>query len=182
MALCAVLPTRVAPAAFQMFFDKPSWEGAVSTYTALTFADLGGPTHVTNQYAHLGVTFLNGDDVVWFSDYLYPQDGWGIDANANCHLKFDFDIYAIGVWHPGNMALKLYNDGQLVFSFPFFPGGGTNWFGGVVGTVPFDEVIIYDFFDPQINIDDIYFAAIPAPSVWLAMVGGLMVGGRRRRA
>jgi hypothetical protein len=169
-----------ASASFQTYFDQPSWEGAVQSYTALTFADLGGNAYMTDQYAHLGVTFLNGDDFVEFGSEAYPQNGWGIDANANCHLKFDFDVYAIAVWHPGNMGLKLYNDGQLVYSFPFFPGGGYNWFGGVVGTVPFDEVIIYDWFDSQISIDDIYFAPVPAPGAAVLLLAVALFAGRRR--
>ena len=183
--LAVLVPAGTSAAGFQLLFDKPSWEASVPSYTALTFKDIDPSEYVTDQYADLGVTFLNGDDYVEYSAIGYPQDGWGLHGNATIHLVFDFDIYAVGVWHPGYMGLKLYDDGQLVFSYPFFPGGGNNWFGGVVGDVPFDEVVIYDFFDSYVYADDIYFAPVPAPAAWLvvaaAMAGPCGGRGRRRR-
>ena len=80
------------------------------------------------------------------------------------------------------MAIELYNNDQLIYSNLFFPGSGTGFFGGIVSTVPFDEAVIFDFFDDQINIDEIYFG-VPSPSaIALLGLGSLISGGRRRRA
>ena len=183
--LAVLVPAGTSAAGFQLLFDKPSWEASVPSYTALTFKDIDPSEYVTDQYADLGVTFLNGDDYVDYGPVTYPQDGWGLHGNATIHLVFDFDIYAIGVWHPGGLAIKLFNDGQLVFNYPLFPGAGYNLFGGMIGDVPFDEVVIYDFVDSYVYADDIYFAPVPAPAAWLvvaaAMAGPSGGRGRRRR-
>lgn len=171
----------VACAGFQNFFDKPAWASQVPSFTALTFSEFDEDTWMTNQYVVHGVTFLNGDDDVDFGWETYPEDGWGIDANNDCHLIFDSDQFAIAVAHPGQMAIRLFNDNQIVYEFLFFPGGGYGFFGGVVGTEPFDEAVIFDFWDDQINIDDIYFA-VPSPAA-VALLGlGAAFHGRRRRS
>ena len=124
--LLALSVAGSASAGFTLYWDKPSWEAAVPGATTLSFGEFADGTLMTNQYASLGVNFLNGDDQVQadpgFTTYL--ADGWGIDANANCHLVFDMDQFAIAALHPGYMKLKLYNDGALVYSSFALGGGG----------------------------------------------------------
>ena len=80
-----------ASAGFQLYFDQQSWAQQLPAFTALTFSEFEVGTLMTNQYSAYGVTFLGGDDYVDYCPEIYTQDGWGIDANANCHLAFASD-------------------------------------------------------------------------------------------
>ena len=181
-AVCTLALAIAGPASagFTLYWDKPSWEAAVPGATTLSFSEFTDGAFLTDQYASLGVTFLNGDDQVTFGPITYPEDGWGIDANADCHLLFDSDQFALAVLHPGLMKLKLYNDGTLVYSSFALGGSGYGFFNGVVSSVPFDEAVILAAVGSQINIDDIYFG-VPAPGVLPALLAAPMLMRSRRR-
>jgi hypothetical protein len=61
-----------------------------------------------------------------------------------------------------------------------FGVGGVGNFGGLVSTEPFDRAVIWDYGD-NVAIDDLHFGPpIPAPSA-AALIGGALLGARRRR-
>ena len=76
---------------------------------------------------------------------------------------------------------ELFFLGQPIYSGNF-PGGGHGNFAGVLSSQPFDEVVISDWLDDQVTLDDLHFG-VPAPGAWaLLILGGLGRQRRRRRA
>jgi hypothetical protein len=182
VTLLLVLWTNGAFGAFTVYDDRDEWELATGEFTTIGFADYPHGTWIFEQYAHLGVHFVDGADIVLYSPGTYPRDDYGLDGNEEIHLTFDMLITSIAVDFPGSLAIDIYRDGEFLETTDFWGGGGVGFFGGFVFDTTFDEAIIYDY-DGQVNLDDLHFGPpIPAPSaLGLLAAAGLLVPRRRRR-
>jgi hypothetical protein len=78
----------------------------------------------------------------------------------------------------------LYSGATLLDISSQFAGVGSGFFGGAVST-PFDRVVLIDWFDDVVFIDNLHFgnAVVPIPAaIWLFGSGLLgMVGIARRK-
>ena len=179
----AALATHVS-AGVQEFEDeeRPLWFDAASakgTITTIDFTGFDEGTFITDQFQHLGVTFVDGDDYATFVPGGFINDDWGIDGNAAVHLLFENPVYGIALDFPGAAEVDLFLDDELVYDSTRFGGGGLGRFGGVVG-IAFDEAVVIDWGDGFVFIDDIHFVSVPAPAT-LAILGFALAFRSRRR-
>jgi hypothetical protein len=151
--------------------------------TTLDFVGLA-PQQMTNQYADLGVIFP-GNDFAYTS--FICSDGFGLKGGlpwgGSIELKFDQPRTAFAVLFPGDAFLKLFWQGQLIFTNGGW--GSSPWaplaFIGLIGDQPFDEVHIIDPLG-SVHIDNIYFgASVPGPGVLSVLLPALCWSGRGRR-
>lgn len=82
----------------------------------------------------------------------------------------------------GGLDVALFAGGDAVeaFSAPD-PGNFDESFHGIFSDTAFDEVRITVAGDDFAGVDDVVFAAIPAPAAGLLLAGPLLAGRRRRR-
>jgi hypothetical protein len=162
--------------------DKEGWVDAVGEFTTIDFTGFPEFTWITDQYAHLGAHFVDGADQIQHYEEGYPEDGWGIDGNAEVRITFDEHIHAIAVDFPGTLTFQLYDDGVLIFTSDWFGGTNPGHFGGVISDDGFDEVRITDPIGGNVNIDDIHFGPpIPAPGSIVGVAALALLARRRQR-
>jgi hypothetical protein len=139
-------------------------------------------TPIDEQYAYLGVHFVDGYDFVLCCDYeIFPEDGAGLDGNELIDLVFDAPMYWIAADFPGLLLIDLYYEDELFYSSNVFGVGGVGNFGGLVSTDPFGRAVIWDY-DDNVVLDDLYFGPpIPAPSALCIISAALLTARRRRR-
>jgi len=164
------------------YTDKGEWQAAGGEFTTIGFTGYPDGTWIFEQYAYLGVHFVDGADLIVCCDFVtFPMDGAGLDGNAEIHLVFDAPIYTIAADFPGNLMFDLYNDGELMYSSSMMGVGGIGNFGGLISTSPFDEAIIHSWEEFQVFLDDLHFGPpIPGAS-GLGLLGVAFVGIVRRR-
>jgi len=183
LAAClAAMSTSIVRAEVTEYIDKEAWENAAGQFTTIGFADLPDGTWVTEQYAHLGVHFVDGWDQVVYGEITFPEDGAGLVGGEQIDLVFDAPLYWIATDFPGLLIIDLYYEGELFYSSNVFGVGGYGNFGGLVSTEPFDRAVLWEYGTfPNVFVDDLHFGPpIPAPSA-IALVGAALLAARRRR-
>ena len=162
--------------------EKQDWESAVGQFITIGFADLPNGTWVTEQYAHLGVHFVDGWDQVVYGEITFLQDGAGLVGGEQIDIIFDQPIYWIAADFPGYLGFDLYFEGEFIHRSSEFGIGGYGNFGGLVSTVPFDRAVLWEYGTfPNVFVDDLHFGPpIPAPSA-LCIVSAALLTARRRR-
>ena len=160
--------------------DKGEWEAAAASWSTADFTGFPDYTPIDEQYAYLGVHFVDGYDFVVLGS-SYPNDGAGLDGNELIDLVFDAAIYCIGADFPGNLTIDLYYEDELFYTSNEFGVGGVDNFGGLVSAEPFDRAVLRD--PPgQVFLDDLHFGPpIPAPSALPGIAAALFAARRRRR-
>ena len=105
-----------AHASFTVIKGIDNWNAAVGPCTTLDFV-FPTPQIMGDQYASLGAIFPEGNEVAFQgSPNLYQQDGWGCKAYDDAiDITFLWPQYAIGAWFPGELAVKLYWQGELIY-------------------------------------------------------------------
>ncbi len=178
-ALLTSLSVGPAHGAVTEFIDKDAWIAAVGTFMIVDFAGFPPGTFITEQYAGLGIHFTDGNDSIPpFGQFLFPNDGWGLDGNGNINVSFDSPQLWIAVDYPGFMQFELFWQDQLVYTSSLFLPGGIGNFAGLLSNDLFDAARIIDP-GGQAAIDDLHFG-VPSPGVIaLLALGGLH--HRRRR-
>jgi len=172
---------QVTRGAVVEYTNKVAWQNAAGSYSTITFTELPANTWITNQYAHLGVTFTDGSDQVAYMPGAFLNDDFGLNgAFDESTLSFSQPMYTIAIEFPGAAQLELYYLGQLIYISSKFGGSGAGWFAGLISDQPFDEVLMYDpssgFF-----VDDLHFGpAIPAPGVIAVLLTAGLVRPWRR--
>jgi hypothetical protein len=163
--------------------DKEGWEAAVGEFTTIDFTEYPSGTWVFEQYSHLGVHFVDGADIIQCCSFeLYPEDGAGLDGNAEVRITFDEPISYIAADYPGILFFRLYSGGELSYSSDWLGGSGPGHFGGFVSDHGFDEIRIIDPVGGNVNIDNIYFGPpIPGPGVVIVLAAGALTCARGRR-
>jgi MYXO-CTERM domain-containing protein len=165
--------------------DPQQWQDAVQSYTSVTFAGFPQHTHITDQYAHLGILFTDNNNLIHNSP-SYPSDASGLSASqpagfATIDMAFAQPIYVFAFDYIGGLQFELFHEGELQFTSGVYHAD-FGPFIGVISTKPFDAVIAHDWLDPTVSLDNIHFGPpIPAPGA-LALFGlALFLTGRRRR-
>jgi hypothetical protein len=184
MSLATVLTavcTSIVLADIVEYREKEEWEAAAGSWSTADFTGFPDNTPIDEQYAYLGVHFVDGYDFVVLGT-SFPNDGAGLDGNELVDLVFDAPMYSIAADFPGIIGFDLYYAGELFYTSSKFGVGGIGNFGGLVSTEPFDRAVIWDYGSyPNVNLDDLHFGPpIPAPSVF-CIVSAALVGVRRRR-
>lgn len=175
-AMSVALLAGSASAAITSYSVKADWLTDIGTTpTTITFTEVPTGTVLGNQYPDL--TFTDGNDTV-ISNGAFLNDGIGVDGSGRIDITFDFFLNAVGADFPGAMTLDLYSGGTLIGSSIDFAGSGAGFFGGVISDTAFDRVVIRDWFDDTVFIDDFHY--VPAPAT-AAMLGLGALAMRRRR-
>ncbi len=184
-----------ASAGFVEYTNFAAWQSATAPYSTVDFVGLPQNTHLSTEYADLGVIFDSIDiDLVYISSGgLFPQDGAGMDGLCEVDLYLLQPTYSMA-WHfPGGLKAWFYSGSTLLFTSSNFGSSGTDWFAGVVSDVPFDKVVVRDWLTPggpgtcppgfinNVLVDNIYFSTIPGPSgVVMLLAAGLPLRRRSR--
>lgn len=179
--LCA---TASASAGLQMFghAERDAWFDSVTNLTKIDFV-LEHGTHITDQYADLGVIFTDEFNFIGESSGTFLRDDFGIVSNwpgqDGFHLEFDTQQLWLASDHPGPIEYVLSLNGLAVGTGTFYQSG-LDQFAGVISDQPFDAVIIRDPTGSDVLMDDLYFG-VPAPGAGVVLLMGLAVGSNRRR-
>jgi hypothetical protein len=151
--------TAPAPADVVIYRDRAEWIEAAGAFDTVDFVGYPAGTLLHEQYAHLGVHFIDGDDRVHLSKNLYPNDGAGGTEGLviiGIRLAFDADMHAIAIDFPGLRVIRLFRDGEAFYTSPPLSGransGEIGNFAGLVSTEPFDAVRLFGSV-----FDDIHF-------------------------
>ena len=120
---------------FMEFTDKDEWIAAVGDFTTIGFTGFPDGTFITDQYAHLGILFTDGNDNIFLNDGAFPNDGAGLDGNVNISVSFDTPQAWIGVDFPGVLQIELFSSGRLFYTSSIAGGGKVGESRGKVGTV-----------------------------------------------
>lgn len=133
-----------------------TWLAAIPCQPAENrYAELGAGVTVTNQYAGVGATYTDGDDVTQASGFA--TDGMWIDGHGRVNIQFSEPICVIGVNFPGALRIVGYSGAAVVFTSSDFAGSGSGFFGGVISDTPFDRVELIDWVDDLVYIDDVFY-------------------------
>lgn len=76
------------------------------------------------------------------------------------HIRLTEPAIAIGSDYPGALTIELWDHqgGTLLYTSSAFGGSGTGIFGGVVATTPFSFVVLRDWVDDRVYLDNIYIS------------------------
>ena len=163
---------------------KANWQAAVNNnYSTVDFTGFPEGTFITTQYSSLGVTFTDGNDSIGLTG-SFIDDGAGLEGNNIIQVSFSAPISWIAADYPGELKIKLYNQGSLIYTSSNFGFGGVGFFAGLVLTnASFDAAVILKASGDDTSIDNLFFGPpIPGPGP-LALLGiaALMPNWRRRR-
>jgi hypothetical protein len=184
LGACAIIAVVTQGASSQAgvleFTDKEDWFAAVGSFTTIDFTGYPDGTFITDQYSDLGVIFNDGDDNILYAPGGFLNDDWGLDGNPAIHLSFLTPQAYIAADYPGALQMQLFREGELVYTSSEFGFSGPGHFAGLVCSEPFDEAIIFDWFDEAVFLDDLHFG-VPAPgALWLLGLAALRPARRRR--
>ncbi len=148
------------------FEDKDDWLASIGPLVTVDFSGFKPGTVITDQYADLGVLFVDGFYTIFpFDPISFPNDGWGLDGNGNITVVFDTPMAYIGVDYAGHMHFELYRDGQLIYASSDFLPGGVGNFAGLLSSEPFDMAVLMDVpAADQAAIDDLHFGPPDCPA------------------
>lgn len=131
-----LLPALVLlPALAQVteYTSRPAWEAVVGTSQCADLLDLPNGTTVTNQYASIGMTFTQNNDIVYVSG-VFVVDGAGVNCNGDMEIVFSSPRSALGCDFPGALQFSVYSGAALVHSSSNFGSSGTGFFAGITST------------------------------------------------
>jgi len=181
MLLFSIYIAHQASAAVTDYTSKSEWEAAAGAYTTIDFTGYTSGTIITNQYASPGVIFTEGNDRINDS-IAFLNDGWGLNGSFDTFtLSFSQPMRTVACDFPGHLQIKLYYQGTLIHTNPFWFGGSTSAsFGGMISDQPFDRAVVLDPLG-DVFVDDLHFGqGIPAPGV-LPLLGLALLASRRKR-
>ncbi len=162
----SVAATQRAAAGFAEYTTYPAFEaGFGAPLTEIDFTEVPVNTVLTTQYASAGVVFRDGNDVTLSNPAF--ADGRGVDGKGKMRLRLSQPAAAIGADFPGGLTLQLYSaeGGTLLYTSSDFGGFGTGKFGGIVSDVSFSYVVLSDWIDDTVYLDNLYIGYRITPEV-----------------
>ena len=159
LLLSIAVVVRTAASDVLEFEDKADWDVATGAkYTTIAFTEFAPGTQLLNHFAYLGANFVDGYDQIHTTE-SYENDGSGVAGQGYITIIFHEPMNWIAANFPGSLVFELYYGGALVYTSESFGSGGPGWFGGIVSTLPFDQVrcMRLPAFQPAVFIDDLYF-------------------------
>ena len=186
MASTALCTAGALGATVTTFGTYGAWSAAAGDVTTIAFDEVPLGTLVTDEYEPLGVLFTdtNGNWTTGVSNFLFPQDGYGLDGEETIELTLLTPAVGVAAHFPGFARFRLFLGETLLYQSPLFGASGVGHFGGVMSTAAFDRVEVFGLDIPdQVALDNLYlsFAPVPAPGAALVLALGLAVPARRRR-
>ena len=174
--------------------NASQWLGNAGAYSTITFTEFPYGKMIREQYASLGIHFvepqgnwINGSDINGTDVFL--QDGWGLHGHNSIDMRFDTSMRGLAVYYPGIVKAQFFFGSELVYSWTQNGGGGSNKFAGFFGDVAFDRVVFKSatnappWMDPYPAVfDNLYFTPVPAPGAAACLLGFLAIAGGKRRA
>jgi hypothetical protein len=157
MAAAALAPGQ----AVTVYSDQAAWAAAAGDFDTIDFLGYGFGTFMTDQYAALGVTFIDGVDAILPNGDF--QDGTGLyGVNNEIAVSFDAPRHAVAVHTLAKARLVLYCD-----QYEWFYASSPSCCGSFIGLVsvqPFDRVVIRrEDPDADPNIDDLLVSKGESP-------------------
>lgn len=183
--LGCLFPSYAPASVLSEYTDLSTYNAAVGSHSIIDFDD-GFPegTVITDQYVGQDVIFTDGNDTIDFNPF-FLTDGVGLNGNGRIDISFSSPINHIGIEFPGALQIEFYSGATLLDTSSQFGSGGTGFFGGAIST-PFDRVVLIDWDNDTVFIDNLHFGTvIPIPAaVWLFGSGllGLIGLSRRKKA
>lgn len=184
IGLIIVLASPHSYATVTVITNKQQWINTIGEYNRIGFTEYPEYTVISNQYANQGVQFTPGE--CWIDDNpSYVSDGKGLKVTGatgfiGIHTSFVQPVYAFAVDLGNVMQMKLYSQGDLIYSSGIFHQNFTP-FVGFVSTKPFDLAWAVDPVSGYLALDNIYLGTpVPAPGVIAALITGAMIPRRRR--
>jgi hypothetical protein len=142
--------------------DRDQWTAVVGAHTTVDFTGFEAGAIIREQYAHLGVHFVDGNDRFYYNPSVFPNDEWGVDGNGNIIVSFDEPQAWIAADFPGYLRIELYRQGKLIHVSGMFGHGGPGNFGGLVSEESFDLAVLMDVpAGSEAAIDDLHFGPPP---------------------
>jgi len=165
-----------------IYTDLDSWLEDAPDVVTIDFGEFPEGTEIDDDYAELGVEFTSGFYTIQTASAF--TDGFGLDGNNQfIAMEFNQPMNVVAVLFPGRLRYEFYLDGEPVGWTETFGGGGTGFFAGVLADVAFNQVLVLN--EGEANLDNLYFSfePIPAPGA-VALLGIAALAGctRRRRA
>ncbi len=170
LSLVAML-SATAHAATVEYTDSGAFFADVGAVTTADFTGFVLNEQIVDQYAGIGITIPTGPTAYGPATVLYPQDGWGVISASGFEAQLDTPATAMAIDFAGTVRIELYDDaGALVHSSSTVASGGgaspvPGAFLGLVSTVPFSSIRVYDTVDNVPNIDDLHVAFSSGPSL-----------------
>ena len=147
------------------FEDKDEWLDAVGRFVTVDFSGFEPGTVITDQYADLGVLFVDGFYTIFpFAPISFPEDGWGLDGNGDITVLFDTPMAYIGVDYPGLMQIELFSRGRLIYTSSLFSGDPVGNFAGLISSELFDSAVLICWAGFEAAIDDLHFGPPDCPA------------------
>ena len=138
LMMMTLLCAQVTHGTVVEYTNKLSWQNDVGSYNTITFTELPANTWITNQYAHLGVTFTDGSDQIMYALGGFLNDEYGLNgAFDETTLVFSQLMYTIAIEFPGHAQFKLFYQGEMIYTSSEFGAGGAGWFAGLISDQPF---------------------------------------------
>lgn len=183
LCLASLFTTAASANIVTEYTNNSVWQQAAGSYTTIDFTGLQQFQLVSTQYSHLGVTFTDGDNASWGPfPTVFPQDDWGLRGGANEHIMVELSspAYVFAAHHPGNIRFQLFWNNKPIYTSSVLGGDGANFFSGLVSSIPFNGVRIWDPYDHLVYVDNIY-VNVPGPGALSVFALAVMFGGSRRR-
>ncbi len=147
------------------YTDEASFVADAGTTVTADFTGYNDGTVITTQYAGIGATFTDADDVVLNAAGTFADD-YGLNLNGTGTVDFATPQTVIAFRYPGALQLTLLDSGGVVvWDSSNFGASGTNLFAGIITDTPFSTVIIDDYADGAAYIGDMIFGDSPGPSI-----------------
>lgn len=193
-ALCVAGPALGGLTVVTGAANADQWFANAGAYSTITFTEFPYGTLIAEQYASLGIHFVEPlGNWIYGSDVngtdLFVQDGWGLHGENSIDMRFDTPMRGLAVYYPGIVKAQFFSGDQLVYSWTQNFGGGSNKFGGFFGETSFDRVVFKNAQNPPpwgdvypVKFDNLYFTTVPAPGAATSLLGVVAIARRRRRA
>jgi hypothetical protein len=168
------LPQQSVLTSITEYTDEATWAAAIGAPTVINpYGDLAHLEIVTNQYLPVGALYTDGDDVA--IDFVDSIDGRALNGEGVINVELSDEAYAVGINYPGAVRITGFLDGAPVFTSSDFGGSGTFFFAGIISTDPFDSLLIEDWVDGFVFIDDLNYdrGTVSAESQSLSAVKAL---------
>ncbi|MBX3372812.1 MAG: hypothetical protein KF817_03180 [Phycisphaeraceae bacterium] len=150
-------------------WQRDAWfedAAALNAIETITFTEHPVALLSTQYQESHGLTVTGSGWVQIASSTSFVLDGRGLRAVASdAVLHFDRPMQALAADFPGSFIAQFYWDDTFLGAEPFTGPGGPGNFSGVILTIPFNRVRLYDV-DSVFGIDDLHFVpvAVPGPA------------------
>lgn len=178
--VCLAISCANGRAAVSNYTSLATFESVVGPQPLIRFTEVPLGTAPTDEYASFGVQFVfDAHNETAFDPRAYLTDDIGLEGGREGQLTFirfvfDHPVHSLGVDFPGALHIVLFSGATLVGASTNFGGVGPGHFAGVVSDVPFDRVVLTDWADGDVYIDNLHVPE-PVPRLTMRSLGSSAV-------